>query len=99
MKAIQYLALIRGINVGGNNLLCVIPPMTASQVLAENGELKPGIEYAAPGLGVIYQGMSWKDFGKTTFGKLASRPIYKHVTIRNYNTSVKLLKLMDEPVD
>ena len=78
------------------NLLVLLPPMTATKALEENGEIKPAIEFAEAGEGVIYQGMSWKDYGKTTYGRIAGKPIYKQMTIRNYNTATKLLKKMEE---
>jgi len=79
-----------------HNLLVLLPPVTVAEVLEATGELKPTIEFAIGGEGVIYQGMSKVDRGKTTFAKVIGKPIYKQITIRNYNTATKLLKLMDE---
>jgi len=42
------------------------------------------------------EAMSLSLFGRTTAGKLASRPIYKRMTIRNYNTATKLAELLKE---
>ena len=81
-----------------HNLLILLTPYNMDDVMATVGELKPDIESMVPGEGVIYQSMSRKLFGRTTTGKLASNPIYKRMTIRNYNTSVKLLSLL-EPID
>lgn len=79
-----------------HNLIFVKSPMQAKKALIETGELKPDIETAVAGDGVIYQSSSWQFAGRTTYGKLPGKPIYQHMTIRNYNTSTKLLKLMDE---
>jgi len=79
-----------------HNLLVLLPPVTAVEALEATGELKPAIEFAVGGKGVIYQGMSKADRGKTTFAKVIGKPIYKQITIRNYNTATKLLKLMEE---
>lgn len=76
-----------------HNMLVMVTD-DAKNVLTEIGELKPGIEKVEAGLGVVYQSTSWKDFGKTRSGKLASLPIYKKMTVRNYNTSVKLAELL-----
>lgn len=78
-----------------HNLLILIPPYDMKTVIAAVGELKPDIETMQPGNGVLYQSMSKALFGRTTTGKLASNPIYKKMTIRNYNTTTKLLTLLE----
>ena len=78
-----------------HNLLILIPPYDMDEVMRAISELKPGIESAQAGNGVVYQSMSIKLFGRTTTGKLASSSIYKRMTVRNYNTVLKLLKLLD----
>jgi uncharacterized protein (DUF1697 family) len=76
-----------------HNLLVLLPPATAEKAIEAIGTLKPDIEAVEAGPGVVYQGISLELFGKTTSGKLASSPIYKKMTVRNYNTSTKLLTL------
>lgn len=78
-----------------HNILVMVPPYDMKDVVTAYGQLKPDIETMAPGKGVMYQSLSWESFGKTTGGKLASNPIYKKMTIRNYNTATKLLRLFD----
>lgn len=78
------------------NLLVLLPPVTSTEAIAATGEVKPVIEFAEAGKGVIYQGASIKDIGKTTYAKMVGTPIYKQMTIRNYNTATKLLKKMEE---
>jgi uncharacterized protein (DUF1697 family) len=78
-----------------HNLLVLTEPVSMDEVLTAIGELKPDIERMEPGNHVLYQSMSRKFFGRTTTGKLAASPIYKKMTIRNYNTATKLLKLLD----
>lgn len=77
-----------------HNMLIMTKPHDMSKVIQAIGELKPDIEAVQPGMGVVYQSMSFQQFGKTTTGKLASNPIYKQMTIRNYNTATKLLSLL-----
>lgn len=77
-----------------HNLLVMIKPFNMDEVVAAIGQLKPGIEMIEPGDGVLYQSMSRALYGRTTTGKLASNPIYKQMTARNYNTVTKLLGLM-----
>ena len=79
-----------------HNLLILLPPTTVTETIDAIGTLKPDIEAIQPGKGVVYQSMSFKLFGRTTTGKLASNPIYKMMTIRNYNTATKLLAQLDK---
>ncbi len=74
-----------------HNLIFLIRPFVVKDIVAAIGELKPDIEAIKAGDGVIYQSISKESFGKTTSGKLASNPIYKKMTIRNFNTANKLL--------
>lgn len=80
-----------------HNLLVLIPPVTMAETISALGLLKPDIERMQAGELVIYQGMSLKLFGRTTTGKLAASPIYKRLTIRNYNTTQKLGALLELP--
>ena len=73
----------------------MLKPYDMDEAAAAIGELKPDIETIEPGNGVLYQSMSLKIFGRTTTGKLASNPIYKRITVRNNNTVIKLLSLLN----
>lgn len=77
-----------------HNLWVLIPPFNMHEVITAIGTLKPGIESIEPGKGVIYQSMSFEKFGQTSTGKISSSPVYKKMTIRNYNTSSKLLDIL-----
>lgn len=78
-----------------HNLLILLKPFDMHKTVQAIGELKPDIETMEPGEGVLYQSMSLKLFGRTTTGKISSSPVYKQMTIRNYNTATKLLTLFD----
>lgn len=78
-----------------HNLLVMLKPYDMKQVMSDFGVPKPGMEDIVAGKGVIYQSVSWKMFGRSTSGKLAANPLYKQMTIRNYNTATKLLPLFD----
>jgi uncharacterized protein (DUF1697 family) len=78
-----------------HNLLVLTQDIPMKELVATIGTLKPDIEALEAGNGVLYQSMSFKFFGRTTTGKLAGNPLYKKLTIRNYNTATKLLKLLD----
>jgi uncharacterized protein (DUF1697 family) len=76
------------------NTLFLLPPCDANKVIEEVGELKPEIEILQKGEGVLYQAVEFKSFGRSRTGKLASLPCYKHMTIRNHNTIMKLHVLL-----
>lgn len=76
------------------NTLFLIPPYDIDEITAEIGELKPEIEILEKGEGVLYQGLEFKKYGRTRTGKLASMQCYQQMTIRNYNTTMKLHALL-----
>lgn len=77
------------------NLLFLLPPYHMEQVMQDIGQLKPDIETLTTGRGVLYQSLSIKLFGRTTTGKLASKPVYKRITVRNHLTGNKLLEILE----
>ena len=79
-----------------HNILVMIGDHDMAKVMKDIGELKPDIEKSVAGKRVVYQSLSWENFGRTTGGKLASRAVYQQLTIRNYNTATKLLNLLTE---
>ncbi|MBI5869380.1 MAG: DUF1697 domain-containing protein [Actinobacteria bacterium] len=80
-----------------HNLLITIKPFDMKDVVEAIGELKPDIEAVEAGDGVLYQSLSLKYFGRTNTGrKLVSNPVYKKMTIRNYNTATKLGAMLAE---
>lgn len=76
------------------NTLFLIPPYSVDDIMAEIGELKPGIEVLEKGDGVLYQSAEFKACGRSRTGKLASMRCYQQMTARNYNTTVKLTELL-----
>ncbi len=79
-----------------HNILIMTGRHDMKEIVTAIGELKPDIEELEPGNGVLYQSMSFSSFGRTTAGKLAANPIYKKMTIRNFNTATKLLSFMEK---
>ena len=82
-----------------NDLRCYIAfvkePTTAQQV-AEQITLKEGIESIKIAEGVVYMTTLLAGITKSSFSKLASKKIYKEITIRNYTTMQKIAALMKE---
>ena len=58
--------------------------------------LKPGVDQAAPGSGVLYASRLISKAAQSRISKIVSLPIYKSMTIRNWNTTSALLRMMDE---
>jgi uncharacterized protein (DUF1697 family) len=79
-----------------HNMLALLDASEMEAALEDIGELRAGMEKVAAGKGVIYQSVEIASVGKAATGsKLASKPVYKRMTIRNYNTAVKLAALLD----
>jgi len=77
-----------------HNLLVVIKPYKAKDVVAAIRGLKPDIEAIEPGRGVVYQSLSISRFGRTMSSKLIGKPVYKKITIRSFSTANKLQALL-----
>jgi uncharacterized protein (DUF1697 family) len=58
--------------------------------------LNEGVDFIAVGIGVLYMSTKLSGITKSRFSKLAGKKIYKDITIRNYNTTQKLLELMEK---
>ena len=82
-----------------NDLRCYLAfvkePATAQQV-AEQITLKEGIDSLKIGDGVVYMTTLLAGITNSSFSKLASKKIYKEITIRNYTTMHKIATLMKE---
>lgn len=68
-------------------------PLTAAAAL-EDVPIKPGVDRAHAGTGVLYFSRLVAKATESRLNRVASLPIYKNMTIRNWNTTTKLLELM-----
>jgi uncharacterized protein (DUF1697 family) len=66
-----------------------------SRSILEGLAPKPGIEQVWYRPGIVYWSAHTSDLARTSMVKLSSKGIYKHVTVRNLNTTRKILELMD----
>jgi uncharacterized protein (DUF1697 family) len=73
--------------------LFVKPPLTARTAMASI-TTKPGVDEAHAGAGVVYFARLKAKATQSRLNKIASSPIYPRVTIRNWNTTTKLVELM-----
>jgi uncharacterized protein (DUF1697 family) len=70
-------------------------PLTGPVAL-KSVAIAPGVDEASAGSGVLYFSRLISQASRSRLSKIVSSPIYKSVTIRNWNTTTKLLRLMDE---
>ena len=56
--------------------------------------LREGIDFLQAGKNVIYTSRLVSLLSKSYFSKINQTPVYKHITIRNWNTTTKLLALV-----
>ena len=57
---------------------------------------RPGVDNVWPGDGVIYSQRLSSERTKSRLGKIVGTPAYKSMTIRSWNTTTKLLSLVEE---
>jgi len=69
-------------------------PLTAATAL-KDVPMKPGVDQAHAGPGVLYFSRLIAKATSSRLGKVAALPMYKSITIRNWNTTTKLLQLLD----
>lgn len=56
---------------------------------------RPGVDQAHAGNGVLYTSRLISKAAQSQLNRLVSLPIYKSMTIRNWNTTTKLLRLLE----
>ncbi|MGA9159556.1 MAG: DUF1697 domain-containing protein [Actinomycetota bacterium] len=69
-------------------------PLTAG-VAMKNVPTKPGVDEANSGTGVLYFSRLTAKAAQSRLSKIVSSPIYPSLTIRNWNTTTKLLSMME----
>ena len=69
-------------------------PLSASEVL-EGVATKPGVDRVFAGSGVLYFSRLIEKASQSHLPRLVSMPSYKKMTIRNWNTTTRLLEIMD----
>lgn len=83
----------------GHDLRCYIAfmkdPITPTDVIKEV-QLKEGVDEIKAGKKVLYMSTKLEGLTKSGLTKLITKKIYKELTMRNLNTSQKLLDLMNK---
>lgn len=78
-----------------HNAIFVIPPATATQIIEQVGIEKPEYEQISYYGQVIFWSAPIQTFSKTRWSKIVGKPAYHSITIRNANTTKKLLQLLE----
>ena len=71
-------------------------PLTARAAM-KSVPAKPGVDEAHAGTGALYFSRLIAKATESRLNRIVSSPIYPNVTIRNWNTTTKLLGMMNEP--
>jgi len=69
--------------------------LTAAKAM-EQIDTRPGVDQVWQGDKAIYYRNSIPNASKSRLSKIAQQPIYQSITIRNWNTTTQLLKLLEE---
>ncbi len=72
-------------------------PMTAAEAMT-SVTTKPGVDEVAVGTDVLYFSRLIAKAAQSHLARIVSLPVYQHMTIRNWNTTSKILALMDARV-
>jgi len=76
------------------NIAFLREPATARHALAQV-DVEPQVDSVQDGKGVLYLSTLMSGLKRSRLTKVIGKSIYRHMTIRNYNTSQKLLALME----
>ena len=76
------------------DVLFLKPPLTAKSAIKEV-LTKDGVDEVFAGTGVLYFSRLTSRASQSRLSRLVSLPIYQRLTIRNWNTTMKLLEMMD----
>jgi uncharacterized protein (DUF1697 family) len=76
------------------DVLFLRPPLTVKQVLGSM-PTKEGVDRMWPGNGIVYFSRLTARAVQSRLSRVGSMPIYKQMTIRNWNTTTKLAELLE----
>jgi len=76
-----------------HNAIFVIQPATAEKIIEDAGKIKPEYEQLYAYKEIIFWSAPLKTFSRTRWSKIVGTKAYQYITIRNANTTKKLLEL------
>ena len=82
----------------GYNVLFLKAPLTASAAMKQVIS-REGVDEVSAGRGVLYWSILASRATQSRISRVASMPVYQNMTIRNWNTTTRLLRMMDEARD
>jgi uncharacterized protein (DUF1697 family) len=77
------------------DVIFLIPPLAPAAALAGLPG-KPGVDEAHAGPGALYTSRLISRARQSRLNRLVSMPMYRNMTIRNWNTTTTLLRMMEE---
>ena len=77
-----------------SDVIFLMPPLTARTVVA-SVPIKEEVDRIWPGTGVVYFSRLTSRATQSRLSRIISLPIYKSMTIRNWNTTTKLAELVE----
>lgn len=80
------------------DVLFLKSPLTAAKAM-KSVTMKEGVDEAYAGNGVLYFSRLDSKATQSRLNRIASMPVYQNMTIRNWNTTTKLLNLMEATSD
>lgn len=80
------------------DVLFLKDPLTAAKAM-KSVSMKEGVDEAYAGKGVLYFSRLDSKATQSRLNRIASMPVYQNMTIRNWNTTTKLLNLMESVND
>ena len=80
------------------DVLFLKAPLTASKAM-KSVSMKEGVDEAYAGKDVLYFSRLISKATQSRLSRIASMPVYQNMTIRNWNTTTKLLNLLESTGD
>ena len=77
------------------DVLFLKPPLTAAAAM-KSIKTRDGVDQAFPGSGVLYFSRLIAKATQSQLSRIVGTPIYKSLTIRNWNTTTTLFRLLTE---
>ena len=81
-----------------DDVLFLLPPLEPDEARGAL-KLREGVDTAWTGPGVVYSRRVKAKASRSGLSKITAHPFYQRMTIRNWNTTTRLLALMDEGSD
>jgi uncharacterized protein (DUF1697 family) len=76
------------------DVIYLLAPLSAPEAM-KSVALAPGVDAAHAGKGVLYFSRLISGASRSRLSKLIGLPVYQNMTIRNWNTTTKLLRLVE----